>query len=294
MSETMNGTEFDVMQTMAHVSEQPIKLDGEASSPEVLQALGQDIKQSLRPYTEDTRGTCMDERGRVALASGEAATEVRPSAPGGSDIYGLSIAELTGYYEGSETTAEERARDTKTRLNGAGITSGGHEGCAADNLFGTWAGSVIADNADAITSYVWRKVTEDGLTYNPDHMTAVLSRAQEIRDSGRYAAWTEQSYFDILGDESAVAIEKLVAEDHLGIAMAWIDVPGYAMDQTALNNRAFELNRPYMKRIESVVATGPDAAELAARAPYARYAIVRALSLALPNEELQEITVTVQ
>lgn len=64
------------------------------------------------------------------------------------------------------------------------------------------------------------------------------------------------------------------------------------MDQTKVNNRAFELNRPYMQRIEQVVAAGPEAAELAARAPYARYAIVRALSLALPNKELQEITVS--
>lgn len=228
MSETMNGTELDITKVMVRVSEQPIKLDGEASSAETLEALGNDIRQSLRPYDESTRGTCMDERGRLSLTSGEAATEIRPSAPGGSDVYGLSIAELTGYFTGSSLSAEDRARDIKGRLNGAGIASGGHEGCAADNLFGTWAGTVIADNADTITSYVWRKVTEDGLTYDPDLMTAVLTQAQDIRDSGRYAEWTEQSYFDILGDEAGVAIEKLVAEDHLGTAMAWIDVQGYA------------------------------------------------------------------
>lgn len=291
MSEIMTSSEFDVMKVMATVSEQPIKLNTEPTNHETLAALGRDITQSLQPYNDTTRGTCMDERGRASLVSGEAATEIRPSAPGGSDVYGLSIAELTGYYDGSSLAAEDRARDIKQRLNAAGVASGGHEGCAADNLFGTWAGAVIADNADVIADYVARKVTEDGVIFDTATMEAIIAQAVEIRDSGRYSAWTEQSYFDILGEESAVAIEKLVPEDHLGIAMAWIDIPGYAMDQTAVGNRAFELNRPYMERIEAIVASGPDAEVLAARAPYARYAVVRALSLALPNQELQELTI---
>ncbi len=280
----MTDTQFDIMKVTAHISEQPIKLTKEASPEAELLEIMNDAKASLTAYTEDTRGTCMDERRRTELKSGKPAVEVRPSLPGGPDVYLLAMRELTGYHEGQDLTANERAHDSKITLDNEGILSGGHEECAADNLLGTWAGQVIVDNQAAIAEYTHRKFDEAGLEFDMNLMNQVFEHAADIQASGRYAEWSEESYFDLLGAEAGEAIEKLEHAPHLGKMMIWVDIEGQTIDQTKIGNRAFELNLPYMKRVENAGINGP-AAELV---PYARYAIIGALAAALPNEELQE------
>ena len=281
MNEAMIDTEFDVMKLTANVEQWPLKAP-EALSPreEIVQTI-EDAKKSMKPYTIYTRGTCMDERPRLS-------GEVRPSAPGGSDVYGLAIAELTGYYKDSTLDGNGRAKNTKKRLNDASIMSGGHEDCAADNLLGTWAGVVITENQEAISTYVQFKLDQISKQFKPELMQEVFENAADITESERYAGWTENSYFDILGDEKEAAVEKLEHVPHNGKLMIWTDIDMYAMDQTELNNRAFELNKPYMTRIENAIANGPEAARIAELALYARFTIVKALSIALPNNELLE------
>lgn len=284
MQENMTDTQFDIMKVTAHISEQPIKLLKEASPEAELFEILDDAKSSLTAYTEETRGTCMDERRRTALKGGRPIVEVRPSLPGGPDVYLLAVRELTGYHEGQDITAEERAQDSKTTLNDKGVRSGGHAECAADNLLGTWAGQVIVENQADVAKYVHRKFDEDGIDFDMNLMSKVFDYAADTQVSGRYAEWSEQSYFDLLGVEAEEAIEELEHAPHLGKMMIWVDIEGQTIDQTKIGNRAFELNRPYMKRVENAGVNGP-AAELV---PYARYAIVAALAAALPNEELQE------
>lgn len=288
MQEAMSDTQFDIMKVTAHISEQPIKLLKEASPESELVEILNDAKSSLTAYTEETRGTCMDERRRTTLKDGKPAVEVRPSLPGGPDVYLLAVRELTGYHEGQALTANERAHDSKTTLDEKGVRSGGHEECAADNLLGTWAGQVIVENQTGIAEYVQRKFDQAGINFDMDLMNQVFENAADIQASGRYAEWSEESYFDLLGAEADEAIEKLEHAPHLGKMMIWVEIDGQTIDQTKIGNRAFELNLPYMKRVENAGLNGP-AAELA---PYARYAIVGALGAALPNEELQEGTLS--
>lgn len=289
MQESMTDTQFDIMKVTAHISEQPIKLLKEASPQAELVEILNDAKSSLTAYTEETRGTCMDERARTMLKSGKPAVEVRPSLPGGPDVYLLAVRELTGYYEGQDSTANDRAHDAKTTLDSKGVLSGGHEECAADNLLGTWAGQVIVENQAKVAEYVHRKFDEDGFEFDMNLMNRVFQYAADIQSTERYAEWTEQSYFDLLdAEEVDEAIEQLEPVPHRGKMMVWVKIEGMTMDQTKVDNRAFELNLPYMKRVENAGVNGP-AAELV---PYARYAIVGALAAALPNEELQEGTLS--
>lgn len=287
----MTQQELDPMTVMVELHETPIKVTGERRITEEQRAeLLRDIKSNLKPYDESTRGTCMDERRREHLRSGGKITEVRPSAPGGPDVYGLAIAELTGSFAGSTMTAEQRLHTIMAANGRAGLKSGGHENCAANNGLGTWV-PLIAEQPEKISAYVQSKIAEDGLTYDQEKMNAIIGYAQGVKDSGVYAAWSEEKYAVLLGDEAGVAIEKLYDEPHLGFAVMWVEKPGYTIDQTALNNRAFELNKPYMKRIEDVEASGPDAGKIAELTPYARYASIAALALAVPNQVLYEGTV---
>ena len=286
----LSKVEFDPMMVMSKVSESPIKLGEVQTSPEVIDSIMAEARACLRQYSMyDVRGTCMDERPRIGLRSGEVTVGVRPSAPGGPDIYGLAVAELTGVFGDSSSDAETRIKGVKKSLNRAGLISGGHQNCAADDSFAVWVPIVSSEKA-AVSQYVKDKIEADGLIYDQDKMNEVIANAEKLDASGRYADWSEEEYFKVLGDEAGYAIEKLKDVNHEGILKIWVEIDGYTVDQSSLDNKAFILDKPYMKKIEDVVTTGPDATGLNELARYARYAIVKAISFALPNKELQEGT----
>lgn len=283
------NTELDPMMVTSEISPSVIKTGEFQTSPEVINQIMEDAKASLRPYADDARGTCMDERPRIGLISGEPTVEPRPSAPGGPDVYGLAIAELTNVFGESDTDGPTRIKDVKKVLNAAGLVSGGHQGCAADESFGVWV-PIVSSQRGAVSTYVKDKMEADGLVYDQDKMDIIIANAERLDASGRYAQWSEEEYFKVLGDEVGQAIEKLKDVNHEGILKIWVEIEGYTVDQSSLDNKAFILDKPYMKKIEDIVTTGPEATDLLELAPYARYAIVKAISFALPNEELHEGT----
>ena len=116
------------------VREIPIKSEGnELLSIEELQAQAEVARDALVPVDyENTRGTCLDEREREGLVNGQP-SEVRPSAPGGPDIYALSIGELTGMF-GENSTLEDDLVEAHDLIEGGGLLGGCHVGCAASQI----------------------------------------------------------------------------------------------------------------------------------------------------------------
>ncbi len=280
------------------VLEAPIKTSGaEQVAHEQLEAQAQLAVGTLHNiYYTDVRGTCIDERRRIGLRSGEARVEPRPSVPGGPNIYGLAVAELTGYFEGERTTGEQRLSRVTGRLSDAGLRSGGHGGCAANAGFGTWM-RTIADNPDYVKKYAALRFGED---FDPTIMDAVVNFARAAMTSGRYAGWDESKLVTVLGEEEAdEAIEKLDAVKHEAVTIVRNWIPEATVDQTELYDQneagqgvgkgSFVNDEAYADTIEHVLTAGPDAVRKKLEAEYAREAILAAVAAAVPNQEIYQI-----
>jgi hypothetical protein len=275
--------EVDPMIYKIDINYVPVKAEVQklTDKPEI-EARARDARGALVPVDgHEVHGTCMDERPRETA-------EVRPSAPGGPNVYGQAIAELTGQFNDADMTGEERLHDVSLKLKEAGLQCGGHEGCAACEKFGTWMPFVV-DLSDDVSRYVSHKL---GDTYDADVMQEIIDNAAELKESGRYADWNEGKLADELKDEPHGTIEKLQPVDHLGVLFVWDEVEGMTVDQNKLDNSAFVLDVHYMKEIESIVTAGPDTKRQEKLAAHARYAIARALQHALPNKELYDVTLS--
>ncbi len=281
------GMEFDSMQVMVMVRDAPLKGDGITMEKEAVEAQAHAAREALRDVNPEAPGTCVDERRRVGVLSGEAKIEPRHSAPGGPNVYGLYIAELTGYFGDSDTTGEDRLGIVTKAINEAGIRSGGHKACAANKFFNDILGSIAGENAEAGRGYTQERLGDD---FDDALYSKVVENAQAVVDSGRYNDWSEDILLRVLGDEAGEAIEILEG-DHEGKTVARTKVPGKTVDQNVLHDIAggggsFVNDDAYEDRIDSALADGPNAAYMQKLALHAREALIAALVPALPNEEL--------
>jgi hypothetical protein len=245
-------------------------------------------------YTQ-VRGTCVDERRRIGLRNQSRNVEPRPSVPGGPNIYGLAVAELTGYFVGQNLSGEERLHRVTGRLNDAGIRSGGHVDCKANGSFNLWM-QTIADNPDYVMGYAALRFGED---FNPTLMYAVVNYARAAVTSKRYLHWNETKLIDELGeDEAGEAIEILDNVEHGGFTLIRNWIPESTVDQTEVYDQnysgrgvglgSFVNDEGYADTIEHVMTPGPDAIYKKLLAEYAREAILAAVAAAVPNREIYQ------
>lgn len=283
------------------IHEEAIKTNGAEQVPR--EALEQQAEAAVAcleavDYGE-TPGTCGDERERVGLLDGSSRVEARPSVFGGPNIYGLGIAELTGYFGDADSDGETRLTRVTDLLEDARdsdgnpvIVSGGHVHCAANEKLNVWMG-VIADNPDAVKAYARMNM---GRHYDESLMDAVISRAAKVVASKRYGEWTEEVLQKVLGKEKAdVEIERLADKPHEGVTLVRNKIPDSTVNQTKLVARSvigegsFVHDDPYAGAIEHVITSGPDAVRMKQQAEHAREAILAAVAAIVPNEEIYQL-----
>lgn len=280
------------IETTAYIHEQPIKsLGAEIVPVDLLEAQAEEVKASVVPIEyQGVRGTCMDERFRVGTRSGSP-VEVRPSVPGGPDIYALAISELTGAFGDEESTGADRLSQTKTTLNRTKILSGGHDGCAANAAFPIWMG-LIADKPELMKEYAQSQM---GDFYNEEVANKVVANAQSVVAAGRYEGWQEAKLAEVLGEEAEEAIEVLGKVEHEALTFVRNKVDGTTVDQNKLYNSSiigkgsFVVDEAYADDIEHALSGGPDAVSKKQLAEHAREFVIAALAQAVPNEELYQI-----
>lgn len=274
------------------IHEQPIKTNGaEVVALQQLENQAHQAIASLVPVDYETaRGTCSDERFRKQLRNGQP-TEPRPAVFGGPDIYGLAIAELTGYFEAENQESDvERAETVKRQLNRSGVKSGGHDGCAANALFAGWM-ELIATKSE-LAEYAQSQL---GDRYDASLAQEVVDYASSLVQSGRYAAWKESNLADVYGEEAAEAIEQLGPVNHEAVTLVRNKINGTTVDQTELYSRSqvgkgsFIFDDSYADKLEHILSSGPDAVRTKLLAEHAREFIIAALVVAVPNEELYQI-----
>lgn len=274
------------------VREEPLKAtDGVTMSREEVEAQGEAARQALTEVDPNAYGTCIDERPRKGVVSGEE-TGPRFSAPGGPDIYGLYIAELTGLFAGGQETGEQRLAQVKGMINGANIPSGGHEGCAANKSLGAVIGLIGTETAETGREYAKGELGDD---YDDAAYEEVLAAARAVTASGVYGDWTEEVLKQVLAGEADVAIEQLLG-DHEGRTFIRTNLPGMTVDQTKLHEitggeDSFVNDDDYEDRIDAVITAVPEAEWKAKVARHAREALLATLYVALPNPELHQINV---
>jgi hypothetical protein len=290
MVDIANRKEWDPMMTQVHILDAPIKVTGEPTiTPEAVRTQVEHAKEALVAIDYATvRGTCIDERERVGLKNGEP-SEPRPSVPGGPNIFGLYVTELSGYFpKESALTAKQRLGVVTKDLNSKGIHSGAHEHCAANAKIGEVIGS-IANNPEGVTDYAESQLGDD---FDESAMAEVIAHAQEVKASGRYDGWTEAEVADELGDEAGAAIEQLADVPHQATTLIRNKIPDMTIDQTQLHNTAgqdsFIQDDAYADRIENALATGPDPVRMAVGMRHAREAILAGVAGAVPNPELHQ------
>jgi len=278
-----------------YIHDQPLKTRGaEIIAPELLVEHGQQVAACLTPIDyQAVRGTCMDERMRLRLRNGQPA-EIRPSAPGGPNIYALGVSELIGLFDNSpDLTAEQRLSDVSDRLQKGKIKSGGHDDCRASAAFNDWMG-LIAQHGDELKSVVKHQL---GDRYDEEAASYVVGKANDVVSSAVYSAWHESALGRELGDEAGVAIEVTDNVPHRAKTFVRNKVDNTTIDQTRLyhisrvGEGSFVVDDPYVDDIEHVLSSGPDAAIKKVQAEHAREFIVAALVMALPNEELYQIDI---
>lgn len=264
---------------------EPVKLIGQATlTLTELEDLAQIGIKSLVSYGDDSRGTCGDERAREGLLNGDKTVEARPSAWGGPNIYGLFMAELSGYFADSKLDGRGRLQAVTGIINDANIKSGGHVGCAAnDSLPDILA--ILADQAK------WAAAVKDelGNEYDNELSESLASNAQKALDSQAYKGWAETILQEVLGDQAGVAIETLQPGPHTARVLERIWVVNQTVDQTTLAKNAngqtsFVQDEPYCQRIELAIS-GDDQGKIPILR-HAREALLQAVLLAVPNPEL--------
>ncbi|HEX8182222.1 MAG TPA: hypothetical protein VF575_01315 [Candidatus Saccharimonadales bacterium] len=230
--------------------------------------------------------TCSDERPHE--------NEARPSVFGGSDVYALAIGELTGQFAGSKLAAKERLIVSKQTINDAKLLSGGHVNCAAATSFEVWMTS-IHEQPENIIPYVRQEIGDD---YDDDMMQEVIANAARATDNGTYADFSEETLRDVLGDEAELAIERVGNVPHEGVTLAKNKVNGKTIDQTAVYEQSvagrgtFDFDEAYAQKIEDAVTSGPEAVRLQKLAHHAREAVIAAISGAVPNDLIYQITIS--
>ncbi|MCA9343103.1 hypothetical protein KC950_03790 [Candidatus Saccharibacteria bacterium] len=275
------------------VREEPLKAtDGTTMTPEQVMQQAGAVREALRDVSSEAPGTCIDERRREGYLSGDEGHEARFSAPGGPNIYGLYMAELTGYFAGRNIDSKQRLNEVTGVINDAGIESGGHKGCAANAGFNAVLGLIAGDNVDAGREYAKQQLGND---FDEEAYNAVVENARIAVDAGTYVEWAEDSLAQELGDKAEKGIEILGGQ-HEGRTFARVNVVGKTVDQTELHNAVnedtFINDEGYEERIESAIAGGPDAEWKQKVARHAREALLAALFPALPNSELHQINIT--
>lgn len=288
------GMEIDRMQVMTSVREEPLKAtEGTTLTDDQLNDQANAAKDALREVSPEAHGTCIDERERVGTLNGEAKVEPRHSAPGGPNIYGLYIAELTDYFGDSDADSKQRLTVVTKAINDNGIPSGGHKGCAANAGFNAVLGLISGDNAEAGRKYAHEQLGDD---FDEDAYNEVVENAKKAVESNRYADWSEGVLTEVLGEESGDAIEILGGQ-HEGRTFARVKAGNKTVDQTELHKAVgedtFVSDEDYEGRIESVIADGPDAVWKQKLARHAREVLLAALFPALPNKELHQINISV-
>lgn len=277
------------MKVQHQITTDPIKLtSGERTItvPELEQHADQ-AKQVMERVSLDQPGTCVDERARKCLISGEK-TQPRGSVPGGPTVYANYIAELIGFFSADSGDDEDRLRSVKGILDQEGIKSGGHVGCAANAGFNAVLG-IVHDNQDALRVYARQNI---GDQYQDDLMDQVFFFAEQAHSGGVYQDHQEDT-LKVLGDEAPVCIEELIGE-HEGRTLIRNYVGSYTVDQTKLHDAtgedSFVNDDWYASDIEQAVAKRSDNPEQAAvLARHAREAILAAVAQAVPNNELHQI-----
>lgn len=298
MSELKTGDVLDPMMVKIDVVPQAIKATGEITMmPEQVEAQAEAARRNLVAVADDARGTCLDERERLgtrAYAYADQA-EPRPSVAGGPDIYGLYVAEFSGYFGDSGGDVETNLSQVKNDINRKRIKSGGHDHCAANASFGPIV-SIIAnpDNALALKSYA---KANQGDSYDEAIADEVLGFAIATDKSGRYADHEEATLGKVYGDEAGEAIETLADVPHEGRTIIRQSKRGYTVDQTALHNAtggedSFVFDDWYADDIENALASGPEAARMKKRMRTAREFLIAAVAQAVPNKELHQINLS--
>ncbi len=292
MDYAMPGMEQDTMSVMVTVAEQPLKaLGGEVLvTQEALEEQGRHARDSLKPVKDSAYGTCVEDRRRAGVLSGESAVEPRYSAAGGPNIYGLYVAELTGYFGDSQADGEERLRQVTRSINAKGIPSGGHKRCAANGGISAVVGLIAGDQREAVQAGAQRRLGDE---YDQAAMDEVLANAGAVVASGRYDDWDESVLERVLGDEAGEALEVLEPGDHNASSYIRNEVAGKTVDRNTLHERAgkgsYVQDEAYVGKIENALADGPQAAWKQKVARHAREALVTALVAALPDPEIHQI-----
>jgi hypothetical protein len=293
MIDSTMGADVRLEPMMAAVTE-PVLIKGTEGSVELpdVQAQAERARNHLVEINyKNVPGTCGDERPRVGLLSGEQTVEARPSVFGGPNIHALAIAELTGFFGDADYSGEERLRQVTRQINAAGIRSGGHEHCAANDGLGTWMQKLSDPGArPAILGYMKLNL---GDRFDETVAEEMFAHADAVNSSGRYDGWNENVLAGVLGDEAGGAIEILADVPHEAQSVVRNKVPNTTVDQTALHNDggvdSFVVDDAYADMIEQSLATGPDATHTLAVARHAREAIIAAVSTAVPNEVLYQV-----
>lgn len=296
MSELKTGDVLDPMMVKIDVVPQAIKASGEVTmTSEQVQAQAEAARRSLVPVANNVRGTCIDERERLGTRSREGAIEPRPSVAGGPDVYGLYVAEFSGYFGSTSKDAESNLSQVKKDINDKGIASGGHDHCAANASFGPIV-SIVAnpDNATALKAYA---KANQGDRYDEAIADEVLAFAAKVDESGRYTDHEEATLAKVYGEEAGEAIEILADVPHKGRTFIRQGKRGYTVDQTNLHKLtggedSFVFDDWYAEDIENALASGPEATRMKQRMETAREFLIAAVAQAVPNEELHQINLS--
>lgn len=137
------------------MADQPLKAASiePVVSPDEIQAIAEAGCEALTAVEADTETTCIDEREREGLLSGENTVEARQSVPGASNIYALYISEMTGMFAGEKADSVSRLTSVTKVINSRGIHSGGHEKCAANELMNDVFGLIGGADVEAGKDY---------------------------------------------------------------------------------------------------------------------------------------------
>jgi hypothetical protein len=290
--------EIDNMKVEVSFRQEPLKVtEGVTMTPDQIKNQLTAVKGALREVNPETPGTCIDERSRIGTLNGEESVEPRHSAPGGPNIYALYIAELIGYFGDDDTSGKERLEQITGMINEAGISSGGHQGCAANNGFEAILGLIGGQNSDQGRAYAMEQL---GDNFDEQAYEQIIESAKKVVESGRYADWSEAVLIEeVLGGkdgEAGTAIEVLDGQ-HEGRTFARVKAGSQTVDQTELHNAVgedtFVNDEDYEDRIDMILADGPKAVWKAKLALHAREALLAALYPALPNKELHQINISV-
>lgn len=279
------------------INSDPLKQEVNDVNPmsiEELEAQADMARDCLREVRETTATTCIDERERIGTQDGNTNIEPRFSVPGGANVYGLYIAELSGYFDPqSPDDSQDRLSEVTSLLNENEVKSGGHEGCAANGGFNTVLGLIYGDNLDAGKEYARSQLGDD---FDAEIYDQVVEYARITFDSGRYANWDETMLFKELGDTAGQVIEQLNGK-HEARTLLRVDVSGKTVDQTDLHKLSngedsFVNDEGYCQRIEDIISDGPDAEHKQKLARHAREAVLSAIIVAVPNKLLYQINIS--